>query len=458
MASMAWMGSWWDIEVGSHRAPVWGKNYVPDELMLLFADDDLFIDQAKMAVVAEHESQENDDVVDTEPASWNTRLMHYATTAGTLRMRLELQGFSSQRVRDLSAALFDEEGAEMFRYWPEGRRIYPNGAAITAALATRRGQQAASGIPPEIRNDHDPDKSFLHSQWESVRESFDDPRFALALSLSRTRPSTPVILDLTDLVLGGWLTTEEQPHREARSRMSSKVAASGPVIVITEGSSDARWIRRSLEIASPEVAHFFEFLDFAGTKSPGGTDRVVSLTKGMAAAGVMNRIVAVLDNDTAGNEATQQLTQLGLPARVVVVNLPAVEYAKHYPTIGPDGPSTANVNGRAASIEFMFGEDILHSSAGSLFPVRWQTYNERVNAYQGRLDSGHKKEAGRRIDQALSASDSSALPDQVVEGCQRLSEMLIRASGQPLYIPASEASVLTAVWRNDPFCAIDIAK
>ncbi len=394
--------------------------------------------------------------MDTEPASWNTRLMHYAATAGTLRKRLDLQGFSSQRVRDLSAALFDEEGSELFHYWPEGRRIYPNGAAIAAALATRRGQQAASGALSELRNNNDPDKSFLCRQWESVRESFDDPRFALALSLSRTRPSTPVILDLTDLVLGGWLATEERPHREARSRMSSKVAASGPVIVITEGSSDARWIRRSLEVASPEVAHFFEFLDFAGTKSPGGTDRVVSLTKGMAAAGVMNRIVAVLDNDNAGNEAVQQLAQLDLPAHVVVVNLPTIEYANHYPTVGPDGPSTANVNGRAVSIEFMFGENILHDSTGSLFPVRWQAYNERVNAYQGRLDGRHKKEVGRRIDQVLSASDGFALPDQVAEGCRRLSEMLIRASGEPRYIPASEASVLTALWRNDPYCAIKV--
>lgn len=451
------MGSWWNIEVGRHEAPVWGKNYVPDELMLLFTDDDLLLDQGKANDLSAFETQGDKPDVDTELTSWNSRLMYYSATADTLRMRLAFQGFSSQWVYDLSTAFFVDaiENRELFTYWPEGRYIYPTGAAITAALTTRRGQLAATVFEPGPRTD--PDKQFLHTQWESLREAFDDPRFALALSLSRTRSSTLVTLDLTDLVVGGWLTTEEQLHREARSRMASTVASSGPVIVITEGPSDARWLQRSLEIASPEVAQYFEFLDFAGYKSPGGTDRVVSLVKGMTAAGVMNRIVAVLDNDTAGNEAAAQLAQLNLPPHVAVVTLPAVEYANGYPTIGTEGPSTADVNSRAASIEFMFGDDFLRNSDGSLFPVRWHSYNEGLGAYQGRLASRNKKEAGRRIDHALSAANSSDLSDQALAGCRRLSKMLIRAAEQPRYIPASEGSILTAEWREDPFCTINFA-
>jgi hypothetical protein len=133
-----------------------------------------------------------------------------------------------------------------------------------------------------------------------LRKSFDDPRFALSLALTNTRAATMVTLDLTDLVLGGRMKADDLPHRDARTRMGAAVAASGPVIVIAEGASDARWLRRSLEIAAPAAAHLFESLDLAEYRAPGGTDRVVSLTKGMAAAGVMNPIVAVLDNDTAG--------------------------------------------------------------------------------------------------------------------------------------------------------------
>ncbi|MEP7194339.1 MAG: hypothetical protein ABI903_15930 [Actinomycetota bacterium] len=437
---------------------MWGKSYVPDELMLLFTDSDYFIDRVKADALEQFELQS--DAPEPrglpESTSWHSRLLGYAATAGTLRTRLELQGFSSEWVRELSSAFFDENdgGRNSSEFWPEDRRSYPDGAAITAALATRRGQAAGAGVPPDMRSH--PEDHFLYEQWMSLREAFDDPRFALSLSLSRTRASTLVTLDLTDLVLGGWLTTDEMHHRDARSRMSAAVAASGPVIVIAEGASDARWLRRSLEIAAPDVAHHFEFLDFAGYSAPGGTDRVVSLTKGMAAAGVMNRIVAVLDNDTAGREAARQLAALDLPSGLAVVSLPAVSYADQYPTLGPAGPAAADVNGRAASIEFMFRDHILRDTDGCLFPVRWHSFIESAGEYQGRLDNKHKNEVGERIDRALSGASSDVVPDQVLDGCRRLTSMLLAAADPPRHVPASEGSVLSAMWRRDPFCKLQI--
>lgn len=429
---------------------------MPDELMLLFTDDDLFIDHTQVSTLAEYEERDHEAEIQKRPTSLSTRIMGYSASAGTLRKRLEIQGFSGEWVRELSGAFFDDsEEDELFHSWPEGRSIYPDGAAITVALAARRGQDAGTGIEFKLRGH--PENHFLYEQWQSLHEAFDDPRFALSLSLTHTRETTMVTLDLSDLVLEGWLTTGERPHQDARSRMSTAVAASGPVIVITEGTSDARWLRRSLEIASPKVAHFFEFLDFAGYNTPGGTDRVVSLTKGMAAAGVMNRIVAVLDNDTAGHEAARQLAVLNLPRRIVVASLPSVEYANQYPTIGTEGASTANVNGRATTIEFMFGEEVLRDSDGSLFPVRWHSFIERAGTYQGRLDNRHKSQVGARLDQALSEAASTPIAEEMLAGCRRLSEMLLQASTPARHVPASESSALSGIWRKDPFGDIWIA-
>ncbi|MGY0390575.1 hypothetical protein ACWZJV_26685 [Nocardioides sp. WG-D5] len=436
------MGSWWHMEVGGHAVPVWGKSYVPDDLMLLFAGEDRFLDAAKLAAYAEHESRADDAPKwNGSLAVWHADLMGYSSTAGALRRRLELQGFSSDWVCRLSAAFFDDQ---------EDIAQYPNGAAITAALTTRSGRASGAGVDPDMREQ--PEAYFLYEQWQLLREAFDDPRFALALSLCRTRASTEVKLDLTDLVLGGWLTTDQNPHEEARLRMSAAVAANGPVIVITEGSSDAQRLRRSLEVAVPEVAHFFTFLD-VDLRPPGGSDRVVSLTKGMAAAGVMNRIVAVLDNDTAGREAAAQLSKLKLPAQVATVCLPEVRYANRYPTLGPEGPSVGNVNGRAVSMEFMFGEDVLRDAANQLAPVRWQSFNDKMGDYQGRLDNSVKTRVGKRIDEALSADP---IPDQVKQGSARLAAMLIAAADPPQRIPASEGSTLPELWRRDPFCDIRI--
>ncbi|MEU3847509.1 hypothetical protein AB0E44_11040 [Micrococcus terreus] len=425
--------------------------------MLLYTDDERFVDLAKVDDLERFEQRvDTDTTLEVQSASWQSQLMRYSTTAGVLRTRLELQGFSSEWVCALSGAFFDEQeyDGNPRDSWPAERSLYPDGAAITAALAAPRGQAAGAGMEPELR--HQPEDHFLHVRWMWLREAFDDPRFALSLSLSRTPEATVVTLDLTDLVIGGWLTHDEMPHRDARSRMSTAVAASGPVIVIAEGTSDARWLRRSLEIAAPEVAHFFQFLDFAGFRAPGGTDRVVALTKGMAAAGVMNRIVAVLDNDTAGQAAARQLADLDLPSRFAVVNLPAVPYADQYPTLGPEGLAIADVNGRAASIEFMFGDEILRDTDGSLFPVRWQSFIEVVGEYQGRVDSKRKVEIGARIDRSLADAGSELISGQVLEGCRRLTSMLLVAADPPRRVPASEGSSLSGMWRRDPFCEMKI--
>lgn len=443
------VGSWWVVEVGGHSVPVWGKNYVPDELMLLFTDTDRFVDPIKLDAFVEAESRQVDPLdSDTTPRAWRSELMTYKSNAGILRQRLELQGFSSEWVRRLSTAYFDDELEES-----GGSEVFSSGAAITAALTTRAGRAAAGRLDLDARER--PEEYFLHARWEALREAFDDPRFALALSLCRTRASTEVELDLTDLVLGGWLTPDEHPHRQARFRMSAAVAADGPVVVITEGSSDAHRLRRSLEIAAPGVEHLFTFLDF-DQRPPGGTDRVVSLVKGMAAAGVMNRIVAVLDNDTAGREAVTQLSKLRLPAQVVTVLLPEVPYARAYPTLGPSGPAIEDVNGRAASMEFMFGEDVLRDGSGELAPVRWRSFNETAGDYQGRLDGSDKSRVGARIDDALSGQASERMTEAVREGCARLADVLVAAAAPPQRIPASEGSILAVGWQRDPFSSIRV--
>jgi len=192
---------------------VFGKNFVSDQLMLVFTDTDRFLDHAKRDDLAEFDRLRADDpefAMDARPRSWHTRLLGYSTTAGALRSRLELQCFSSERVRALSIAFFDDElthstqhtGIDQRDSWPQGQSSYPDGAAVTAALASLRGQAAATAPAPSLT---DPEERFLHDQWVSLRESFDDPRFALSLALTNTRAATMVTLDLTDLGLGGWM-------------------------------------------------------------------------------------------------------------------------------------------------------------------------------------------------------------------------------------------------------------
>ena len=70
-----------------------------------------------------------------------------------------------------------------------------------------------------------------------------------------------------------------------------------------------------------------------------------------------------------------------------VTLLPSVEYAENYPTKGPAGDSHLNVNGRAATIEMMFGLAVMETAnEGRRPPVRWSSYDKRIHDYQGMLE------------------------------------------------------------------------
>ncbi|MFQ5492169.1 MAG: hypothetical protein ACE5GE_15745, partial [Phycisphaerae bacterium] len=103
-----------------------------------------------------------------------------------------------------------------------------------------------------------------------------------------------------------------------------------------------------------------------------------------AAARAPFRMVAVFDNDTEGLRAHSQASDLGLPDNIIVVRLPDTEFAKTYPTVGPQGNHLVDVNGKAASIELYLGRNALMTD-GELRPVRWKGYNQAAKAYQGEV-------------------------------------------------------------------------
>ncbi|MCK9795215.1 HEPN/Toprim-associated domain-containing protein [Isoptericola sp. 4D.3] len=432
------MGSHWLLTAG-RRELLWGKNFLPDPLMLVFDDDDRRIDRTRYAALQARWS--TDDGAETS----NEELHHlytYQAKAEDLVARLTLQGFGPTAVVEHAERYLDDEmGSEDSFLWGDIDKEYRTGKRLLQAMLTwesRNGRIMARG---ESRHDRS-----MSWAWDELLEAFDDPRFKLALGLTRTRRSTTVTLDLTDLLLGGWLEENEIPHRTARTRVANDVTANGRVIVITEGRTDAEFLTRALALARPELTDAFSFLDFEGTSAPGGTDRVVSLTRGMAAAKVMNRVVAVLDNDTAGKAAFEQLKRSNLAVTITATRLPDVELGSSYPTLGPNGMSHVNINGRAITIEMMFGQTVLQDSANlTLSPVRWTGYNSAVGEYQGEVEA--KKLIQARIRTALSAPSIDHLDEEAAEGCRRLASMLIDATAEAT--PALSSDFSPLLWIRE---------
>lgn len=403
----------------------WGKNYLPDPVALLFTDADL-------TVLAS--PTRNDDTDD----SYTPEVFLYRSDVGSVRARLELQGFTSAAAFDIALSYLEGLRADSEEYaaYPQAASTYDSERNLLVALITWAQSSGRRTWPPTDTDRH------LESVWEDLIECYDDPRFAIALLLHGTRANTSVRVDLSGCLTGGWLEPDERPHVMAASRLSSRTGSSGPIMVLTEGSTDAQFLSRALRLAAPAVAHQFTFLDFASTSSPGGVDQVERLTRSLAAAGIVNRVVAILDNDAVGNESKRRLDRLGLPSHFAVRVLPDVALARRYPTIGPNGAHEADVNGRAVTIEMSFGADpLIAGGNGQLPPVRWGGPVGKQQAYQGAIY--YKAQVQSAIRTALDSVNSIAdLVPGIAAACIALSRMLVEAASPALPLMASEYSPL----------------
>jgi hypothetical protein len=174
-----------------------------------------------------------------------------------------------------------------------------------------------------------------------------------------------------DLVENGW--ADEASIYEGLSEHDR-------YLIVTEGSSDGAVIRKAMELLRPDIADFFNFVDMSENYPFTGAGNLFRFCQGLAQIKIQNRVVIVFDNDAAGVEAERKVRRLALPRNMQVVRLPDLADCRAFRTIGPNGSTHEDINGRAVSIE-MF----LDLAAGPQPCVRWTSYNSSTECYQGEL-------------------------------------------------------------------------
>ncbi len=203
--------------------------------------------------------------------------------------------------------------------------------------------------------------------------------------LEAAEPGSLLVQDVTDLVHAGYYEEDEQIMAGARGALLRDYPFHEKILVLTEGSTDSDAIGGAMKILKPNVAHFFHFMDFGGSKFEGGAARLVQTVKAFIGARIRNRVIAVFDNDTAAHDALRQLEAVQLPPNIFLLTLPASTFLKDYPTLGPTGAAQIDVNGLAASLELYLGRDVLDEGSGTLFPVQWTGYCRSLGQYQGEV-------------------------------------------------------------------------
>lgn len=155
------------------------------------------------------------------------------------------------------------------------------------------------------------------------------------------------------------------------------------ILIATEGASDTRIIKRSLEILCPDVADFFNFVDVDERHNFWGTGNLVKFAEGLLRIDTLNKVLFVFDNDAEGMDAFGKLMKLSLPINMRAMLLPDLEEFRTFSTRGPEGVSISDINGRAAAIECYLDLRLDHYPPPR---VTWNNLKKDIDVWHGILD------------------------------------------------------------------------
>lgn len=249
--------------------------------------------------------------------------------------------------------------------------------------------------------------SWLVDLWNAS-----DPLHLLRAAVAAVPAASTVRLDLTDLVHGGWVDARLDPRSAALLLAQASSAEGLPIVVLTEGRSDSEVLELALRVIYPHLVGYLRFPDFLAASAEGGASALVRTVRAFAASGIANRVVALFDNDAAGAEAVIGLNVETLPPNLKILQLPEIDLARSYPTVGPLGPANADVNGSAAALELYMGRDILSDARGALRPVVWGGRAHKVGRYQGEVFDKHALHGAFRTKAKAALADRSCMTRQ----------------------------------------------
>ena len=268
-------------------------------------------------------------------------------------------------------------------------RIEPRSKFMRALTPDRWLEFFAKSVPSSELQNYLKDPESSESMLFELRDW--DHRLALRLVLLAL-PDAEVVLDVTDIKDDGRLREDEAVV--LASNAAQAIRATGmhaPAVVLTEGRTDAEFLSAGLQVLYPHLTDLIRFLDYE-RKPEGGVSALMRMVRAFAAAGIVNRIVAVFDNDTAAADGLRVFDQARLPPHIQIIRYPDLALARQYPTLGPPTAEAsagsvnfADINGLACSIELYLGKDILTRPDGSFYPVQWKSFMPGINRYQGEV-------------------------------------------------------------------------
>lgn len=224
-----------------------------------------------------------------------------------------------------------------------------------------------------------------------------------------------VVWQYGPLVNSGWASADAFTAGPSRRETT---------LIATEGSSDVHILTHALRLLRPDVADFFRFIDVSDRHPFSGTGSLANFAEGLAKIDVHNQVVFVFDNDAEGVEAADRVRRLKLPPNMSVLVLPDLLAFQQFPTQGPNGLTSSDINGRAAAIECYLD---LHLPNRPPAQVQWTSFKRDPDVYQGVLKhkgtymSAFLEQSSQSLcDGVYDTSKIECVLDALIEECSRL--------------------------------------
>lgn len=243
-----------------------------------------------------------------------------------------------------------------------------------------------------------------------------DQRYVIRAVVEAFSDAKEITLDVSNLAEANWVPAGESPRQAALDHFEWFAYNGSPTVILTEGRNDAKVLNLAIQVLKPHLQDFLKVAEFSQGQE-GNASFLVKTIRSFVSAGIGNRVVALFDNDSAATDALRVLDLTTLPSNISVIQLPELDLAKSYPTLGPGGLVDMDINGLACSMELFLGRDVLAYVGGDPIPIQWTGFVKSLNRYQGeilekqQIHEAFETKAGQAIadPQSMSGQDWSSL-------------------------------------------------
>ena len=193
------------------------------------------------------------------------------------------------------------------------------------------------------------------------------------LSENKNNLDLDLIWRVSDVVENGWILEKD---------IIPQLTTKEKILIVTEGSSDTDIIQKCINLLYDDISDFFEFIDMEQNYPFTGTGNLKNFIKGLSKISILNNILVILDNDTAGLSVYNDIKEIILPKNLKVITLPNHVEFDNFKCKGPQGDSLENINGKAVSIECFLDHNLIDED----IYVRWTGFNDKLTQYQGNIE------------------------------------------------------------------------